>query len=280
MIKDLRNNQNDQIDDYDIINDASNCDYVNIDDLKNVYSSLKAIHVNARDFRRMSKYEELGRLLEDDELGLDLAVVSETWFDAYDAANYRIPGYGCFQSPRPGGGGGGVAIYAHSALHLASSETWCSDDGGVQVVQIRVRRPGFEGFVIGAYSRSRKYYSTLIDLLDKSIPTNTSLPIILLGDMNIDLLKREGVTLEYCSFLAGKGIVQVVDLVTRPNLRSDAQDSGSCFDHVAIANCEGFIQIKSFVVPTIFSNHYPVGITLTGNKVALSNSSIAAPTIH
>lgn len=88
--------------------------------------------------------------------------------------------------------------------------------------------------------------------------------------MNIDLLRKESCTLEYCSLLSGKGIVQVVDLVTRPNLRGDAQDSGSCLDHVAIANCERFIQVKAFVVDSIFSDHYPVGISLTGNKAALS----------
>ena len=209
----------------------------------------------------MSQYEELGLLLGDGGVRFDVAAVSETWFNAHDAANYGIPDYNCVQSFRPGGGGGGVAIYVHSTLNLVSSETWCSEEGSVQVVRVEIRRPGFEGFLIGAYSRSREYYHTLFDLLDKSIPTETDLPIILLGDMNIDLLSKESSSLEYCSLLSGKGIVQVVDLVTRPNLRSDAQESGSCLDHVAIANCEGFIQVKSFVVETIFSDHYPVGIS-------------------
>lgn len=117
------------------------CRQIDLDELKCEFSSLRAKHVNARDLRRISQYEELRLLLGDGEVSLDVAMVSETWFDAYDAANYGIPGYNCIQSFRPGGGGGGVAIYVHSTLHLDSSEQWCSEEGSVQIVKIKILVP-------------------------------------------------------------------------------------------------------------------------------------------
>ena len=235
-----------------------------------VYSSFAAMHVNARDLRRLSQFDDLCVLIDESAVNLDVVMVSETWFSDFDANNYGIPNYNCIFSCRPKGGGGGVAAYVHSAVHLVSSETRCSDDGSVQIVQIRIRRPGFEGFIVGVYSRSRECYQTLFDHLDELIPTRGDLPIILLGDTNIDLLQNDGCKLEYCSFLSSKGLEPVVNVATRPNLRSDAQISGSCIDHIAIANCDNFIQVSPYVLETVFSDHYPVCISLTGNQSAMS----------
>ena len=246
------------------------CQFITLDELRGVYTSFSAIHVNARDFRRQYQYDNLCFVLEESAVNFDVAVVSETWFGEHDPATFLIKDFTCISANRPGGGGGGVAVYVRSALHLVSSETRCSDDGSVQIVRVQLRRPGFEGFVIGAYSRDREDSQTLLDLLDEMIPTKGRLPCLVMGDTNVDLLLEDDTSHDYCSFFSGKGFVQVVDMVTRPNLRYDAQHSGSCLDHIAVANCENYLQVCPFVVNTVFSDHYPVCITLTGSQSVLS----------
>ena len=125
------------------------------------YTSFTALHVNARDFRRMSQYDELGILIDEGSVDYDVVFVSETWFDDCDAPNYGLPNYAqCFTSCRPEGGGGGVAVYVHSAVHLSSFHSRCSEDWSVQIVLVEIRRPGFEGFVIEVYSRNRDSMNT------------------------------------------------------------------------------------------------------------------------
>jgi hypothetical protein len=254
----------------DIMKNWHPCRLVDLDGIPEGYASFAAVHLNARDLRRTEQHDSLCILLRASAVNFDVVVVGETWFCDLDSNNYGIPDFNLISCCRPGGGGGGVAIYLRSALHLVSTETRCSGDGNVQVIRLHVRRPGFEGFIIGSYSRSSQDYETLLDIYDDLLPTEGDLPCLIMGDSNIDLLKPNSVSHTYCSFLSSRGLEQVVDLVTRPNLRSDAQVSGSCIDHIAIGNCDGFLQVLPFVVGTVFSDHYPVGITLTGSRTAFS----------
>ena len=127
-------------------------------------------------------------------------------------------------------------------------------------MRVHLKNALFEGYIIGAYSSNICYEQVLLDMLENTLPENSSLPCILIGDMNINTL-RFSTCRDYLAFLLARDFRMTVDKITRPATHPTA--SGTCLDHVAIRNTEAFVRIIPGVWRcSLFSDHYPVFIKL------------------
>lgn len=230
-----------------------------------VFSSFSAIHLNAgtRGLAKSGQLETLRDFLEDEGAGLDVVAVSETWLKLVDYASYGVSDFVFVGSGREGPtGGGGVGLYIRSTCSILSTEIGGSEDGNVQIVRAHVRKPGFEGYIVGVYSSSVAHRSSLLDLLEETLPRQDTLPCVLLGDTNINLFSPL-LSEDYLAFLESRGFAQVIDCVTRPA-------SGTCIDHIAVSNCDHYLRVSSAVWCTpLFSDHYPVVVSITGGPPAV-----------
>lgn len=245
---------------------------VTTDTIPLVYTSFSVVHVNAgpQGLRRSGQLEQLTDLLSVKEIRFDAAVVSETWLKGFDLSSHGIPDFTFVAACREGSRrGGGVGIYVHSSCRIISWASSSSVDGNIQAVRVHLRRHGFEGHLVGIYSNHRENEDSLLDLLEDFLPRDDTLPSIVTGDTNINLLEAAGAE-QYESFFLGRGYRHVVDQVTRPM-------SGSCLDHIAVANCENFLDIRPMIYRTsVFSDHYPVLLTLTGKTELTLTASEAS----
>ena len=90
------------------------------------------------------------------------------------------------------------------------------------------------------------------------MPSDGDLPIIILGDTNIDILLKDNSSTQYNSFISGNGLEHKIEEVARPNFKINALTAGSFIDHITIANCGGLIKVSAEVLTKVFSDHYPV----------------------
>ena len=230
------------------------------DELPNSFSSLSVLHLNAGTggLRKPGQLELLSDLLRGEGNSIDAVVVSELWLRSADFECYGIPDF-CFVAAgrETGARGGGVGVFVRSNCSVLSSVSVSSTDGNVQVVKVRVRKMALEGCIIGMYSSNYCHSDTLLETLERVIPDGSNIPCVLLGDSNVDLRSKSR-SERYCGFLAGRGYRQLISGVTRPA-------SGTCLDHIAIRDCDGFLEISSFIWNTpIFSDHFPVMVHFTG----------------
>lgn len=233
-----------------------------VDNLHKNFSSFSVVHINAGAWglRKSGQLEQLSALLGSEEFGFDAAVVSEAWLKDEDSRCFEIPGFSflvaCRQGSRPGGGAG---MYVRSSCRVLSSETLSSDDGNIQGVKALVSKYGFKGHLIGIYNNHQSNEENLLDFLDVFLPMRDKLPCIMVGDCNVNLLDWASAG-KYVPFFRSRGFEHLVRSVTRPS-------SGTCLDHIAIRNCEQFLDVRSYEYRTAaYSDHYPVLLTITGNN--------------
>lgn len=101
-------------------------------------------------------------------------------------------------------------------------------------------------------------------------PASLGVPCLLLGDSNVDLL-NQGSSRAYRSFLESMGFTQLITSTTRPG-------SGTCLDHIAIRQCENFLEVAPLVWRTpAFSDHYPVLVFLSGLRDFAGTAGKQAP---
>lgn len=238
-----------------------------------IFSNFSALHLNAGTggLRKSGQLETLADFLEDEGSGLDAVVVSETWLKKVDYGGFGIADFSFVGSGREDSRqGGGVGVYIRSQCVILETVTRSSGDGNVQAIRLLVRKPGFEGYVIGFYSAHFMFRDTLLDILEDIVPRCRK-PCVIMGDSNINLLAKSFCE-DYMAFFWSRNFQFLIDKVTRPA-------SGTCIDHIAIKNCEDFLDISSAVWCTpLFSDHFPVAVTVTGRaSVGSSNVSPCSP---
>lgn len=238
----------------------------------NIYCGLAVMHLNAgtRGLKRQGTLEVLSDFLAGEGAVVDVVVVSESWLREADLCAYSIPGFNLLCANRDAGRhGGGVAAYVRSGCDVVSHTILCSGDGAVQALRLHIKNREFDGVLIGLYSCNFVHRATLMNILEDLLETRGAPPTIVIGDANVNLLCAEESEV-YRSFFAARGFRHLVNGVTRPASRT-------CLDHIAVAHCDSFLDISPAIWCTpIFSDHYPVVLTVTGNHSRMQPRSRAA----
>ena len=93
-----------------------------------------------------------------------------------------------------------------------------------------------------------------IDKLDQFLESlSKGLPVLIMGDINIDVLKQNDATLRYLATIEANGCNFLNNKITRP-----ASNGGSCLDHAICKNFDlGMISVEVLMHEN-YSDHFPV----------------------
>jgi len=213
-------------------------------------SGFSIFHLNIRSLKR--NFDQFVVLLESLKIKFDCIVLSETW-DVDDINHFAIDGYNAFYNHSHYNQNDGVVVFVRSELCVdvtydsVNNLTFTNAritfyDKIISILAI-YRPPAYE--VISFLGRLESY-------LDKNLNSQIN---VLIGDINIDLLKtdREAVDM-YTSMLGYRGFVSLINSPTRVT-----QESETCIDHI-------FLKIQNSLcsksTPIVFhsdiTDHYSI----------------------
>ena len=179
-------------------------------------------------------------------------------------ANIDIPGMTCFRKDRKNNIqdykihiiGGGVYIYTANKWRdfttLLDYGTKITPD--FEILTIEVNKPCNKKMIISvAYKPPKGKIENFITFLKQIVlkHENRSKEIWILGDLNIDYLKRDcQKTVVLNNFLKKAGLKQLIHDITRPN-----KTGGTCIDYI-ITN-SNYVQ-STGVTNDLLSDHYTI----------------------
>ena len=220
---------------------------------------IKLYHVNTRSiYRKIPQIELLYS-------HADFLCCSETWLDdRLDNSAIKINNMTCFRLDRKSNitdykihiVGGGVCIYVSSlwATHCSILDYATASTKDFEILTIHVARPNHKAMLISAvYKPPKGKIEKCTEFINRFVSNyeNRTKEIWILGDFNIDLLKRDCPSvIKINSFLKRTGLKQLITNITRPNGRG-----GSCLDYV-ITNT--FYVSESGVLDDLIADHLTV----------------------
>jgi len=211
-------------------------------------NTLSVFYINSRDLKSSDKFSYVEHL---GSLNIAVICVSETWFSRENAMTFNLKDYNHYYNCRASRSGGGVSIFLRNDLLLLNVSSRCSSAEDVQILRIHFTIHTVPIYVLLIYYSHRSVSPQLIDLLDNFLPRSDS-PCILVGDMNVDILKSDLISTSYLSFLASNGFCSLITSVTRPS-------SNTCLDHLCVSGFDSYL-ISSYgvVESNCISDHYPI----------------------
>lgn len=230
-----------------VIRESVRCGH---DNMPKTFAHVKLLHVNARDLRSGVKLIELQMFADQNDI--DVICVSETFFSEHDQRAFSLVGFNHYPLARANGGGGGVSIYARSCLEVSKLSSNESSDQKVQILCCHIKRRTLGCNLVTVYSNHRYRGSELVNMLAEALPEPTGEITIFCGDTNINILENDSLSNDYLSLLASKGLLPVIEGVTR-------FESQSCLDHIFVTASKPLVHCLSGVIEShIFSDHFPV----------------------
>ena len=216
-------------------------------------------HVNTRSI--FNKLNQMDILFND----VDVLCCTETWLDnRFSNEMVSLPRKTVFRMDRRNDvipynnrpTAGGVCIYINNLLsnYTARIDACSAITSDFEVITLSICRPNHRYLsIICVYKPPKGSIANCIKFLNSVVGNKevAKKEIWILGDLNTDLLKRDDRnTVMLQAFAKKAGLLQVIDCVTRPNVRG-----GSCIDLI-MSNCP-FLS-KSGVLPDMISDHYPI----------------------
>lgn len=170
-------------------------------------------------------------------------IISETWFNYItDKLNfYSINGFNFIHSSRVGKKGGGLAIYIKNNIkyHLLTSTH-------EPFHKIKIELLIDEQIIkLVAYYRPPNPNNSSSFMKDLESELDCNLPLIIAGDINIDVNKQSQLSNEYTDMLSSYNATLNNEHITRPS-------SGTLIDHVITS---GLIIYSNHTVETSLSDH-------------------------
>ena len=186
-----------------------------------------------------------------------LFALSETWLtENVPQHRHQIAGYACEQSNRLNGrAAGGIIVYIHDSLQYTRI-TAAEGGSNIQFMVLRVTRPFLVDVVIvynppTSDSSHVKDFTLLISSMC-AFRNCPDVPIVLLGDININLFGREhytNISINQMDFVLQRvQIAQIVNRITR-------LESHALLDHIYINNTSRRRIIEYDVIRHTLSDH-------------------------
>lgn len=222
-----------------------------------------------------AKYHELLNLLsafESKSVSLDILCLCETWTNNFD--RFSIPNYNLYFASRINNDRGGVAIYIkNSFISNQISHPCLFNERILESVLVKFSlQGGFKGLVLSLYRPNThpdlsyndqallflELFAEILNYLD-----SLNLPVILLGDFNLDLFQSNDLSSNSTSLLNqcnSWGYLQTISKATRLSENSSTL-LDLCFLKDLIPNL-----IFSGVIANDISDHYFTFVTLKTDK--------------
>lgn len=183
---------------------------------------------------------------------IKIIILVETNINEEETSFYEIHGFESNFINRPNRSGGGIAIYVRNNLTYTNISTTFSS---FESLCIKINT--LENITIVAVYRppSLNVYDFIRELDDILQTIKRQKTVILLGDINIDLLKQTSVTNSYLDVLANNGMKCLFKECTREDLNLN---SYTCIDHI-FARCKYLnTNIHTTIIKTKISDHFSI----------------------
>ena len=220
-----------------------NCVNRDADVIKNIYkgeskqNKLALLHLNIRSLKNKENFESIINFLTVLQVEFDIIAVTETWFMSLEEANFfSIDNYVAEHFIR-GSRGGGVTLFIHNSCEYVRKNI---DIVNAESVFVEIRRSDVRGKILvgGIYKppnmnndNIQEFTNSIHLLLNQYV----SKKCILLGDLNIDLTKQEG--MDFSNELSSMGLISCIDIPTRVTPLSS-----SVIDHIFTNIMDQFIE--------------------------------------
>lgn len=213
---------------------------------RNFESSFSAIHVNTRSIN--NKRDDLEIFFESLSMRFDALLFSETWIHENAEPPY-FNDYKCASLGRVNKRGGGVAIYLKQNIFWNVVEHFSVITADVECLVLDAKTVIIAVIYRPPTGNKEDFLRFLEDLL--SFLGGTSKPFLIMGDINIDLLKCNSYVIEMKNLLSAWGCTNAVTLPTRVTL-----ETSSSID-ICITNLNAR-EATSGVFTQDISDHMPV----------------------
>lgn len=179
-------------------------------------SFLSFYHLNAQSLR--NKEDHINEFIVSLGFEFDILAFTETWFNTvYDVI--QIDGYNAEYLNRCSKKGGGVALYIKNAVRYEVMAEHCAMSGDYELLFIRCKN-FITGVVYRPPSGSLVEFFRQFEILLDSL-SSIDIPVVILGDFNIDLLKSGDTSVnEFVDLLSMYGFSNNITLPTRINASS------------------------------------------------------------
>lgn len=181
---------------------------------------------------------------------INLILLVETNITNEEQHTYNIKGFISYFCNRDSRGGGVAVFIRENVIHTRLSLNTIS----FEAIQINITNKHKTLSLFTIYRPPKNNVNEFIIELDKTINMiNKKQDIIVIGDININILKQNITTTNYISMISSNGLRCIVNEITRENI---AKRTGSCIDHMHIRNNETNTQTHAAIVKTNISDHY------------------------
>ena len=226
--------------------------YYEVDELSTIAIGSKKLIIfqqNIRSFNRNSEY--FLNFIDSLDFKVDVIMLTETWFS--DIYCGDMEGYYGYHTFRTNGMGGGVSIYVRggirSCLNVDRSVISGSCEACVVDLYLPTERSEQKVTILALYRPPTSSSSLFIDFLNEITETFSAGPVLIGGDLNIDLL-NDTLNSDLISTMLIKSFLPLINLPTRVT-----ENTATCLDHLWY---NGSNMLHSGSVVTDVSDHYSV----------------------
>jgi len=226
--------------------------------------SLSLFCLNIRSVRK--HFDELVVYLNNSSTKYNVIVLTEVWAKKEEECRYQIPGYCTLLQDRPDNAAGGVMVLVDSDLPCSHNLILLQTAEIVHIsVALYFNNAKFNLRIYGIYRQCRYTFSSFKPDFE-NILKECNDPTIIVGDLNVCLLKETGSGREYLNLVSAYGFESKINSPTRI-----FNNSVSLLDHVLV-RCSKRLNFECNVVELGITDHYALDVAMTGIRNA--NSSI------
>ena len=193
---------------------------------------------------------------------IEFLIIVESWLTDHIPDEFiQVDGYNMIRLDRnPVYGrtrGGGVVVYCKSRFNCVPCEYLNIQDYHVEMLAFRLKLTHVRDiYVMCLYRPPSGDIQTFIDLIEMKlniIHTNRLVEILILGDINIDVKRKNNATKLYTDFLKRNNLANLIASNTHFN---QDEVTISAVDHVQTTDLNLYTQHG--IIPQTASDHYPV----------------------
>lgn len=218
--------------------------------------NFRIFNINIRSLRK--HYDELVIYLHSLPFTYSIITLTEVWIKSGEEHRYQLPGYTMTFQPRPDNRAGGVVVYVDNRLqHTHSCYLFPTSELINIVFSLSVDNNLIQFSLFAVYRQCKFTFSQFKNDF-QTILSKTNNPTIIVGDMNVCILKNSGSGKDYLGLISSFGFESLINEPTRI-----FNNSVSCIDHVMVRNSKN-VKIESCVLELDITDHYGLEIQFKG----------------
>ena len=141
--------------------------------------------------------------------------MTETWFETNSVIN--VPGYQAYHTVRDGARSGGVSVYVADHISSRILPQYSLINLSIESCAVEILVNGLVFYIIEVYrphsDTTDNFVSSLEDIMSANLFNEK--PVILMGDLNLDLLKDSNPTMRFTNFMQSHHFLPLISKPTR-----------------------------------------------------------------